>query len=192
MIKAIIFDWAGVMSTDAGWVWLRKNIKDLDARKPIFDKASEDVDSATITHDEFLEFNAKESGKSVDQVSREVQNEVVINSELVLYIKKLKQKYKVALLSNYTYPWLAEILDENNLWGLFDKNIISSEHKIIKPNPEIFIKMLEMLEIRPEEAVFIDDRQINVDGARKVGINSILFENNEQLFLDLKNLRVEI
>ncbi len=192
MIKAIIFDYAGVLGTEAGWIWLNKNINNLEIRKDFFNKIANDVDSGKITNNEYSEILARESGKSSDQIWKEIKSEVIINKKLISFIKTLRPKYKIGLLSNFTHPWLSEILTENNLWELFDSQIISSEHKIIKPNPEIFKKMLDMLNIKPEEAVFVDDRQTNIDGAKKVGINAILFVDNDQLIKDLKKFKVEI
>lgn len=191
MIKAIIFDWAGVLGTDGYWVWLKKNIENIEDRKGFFQEISEHVDSAKMPHSEFMEHLARESNKSPDQIWKEVKLEITINNDLVSLVKKLKAKYKIALLSNFTYPWLNEILTENNLWGLFDDHVISSEHKVIKPSPEIFEKILGMLNAKPEEAVFIDDQQMHLDGAKRVGLATILFLDNTQLIHDLRKLGIE-
>ena len=190
-IKAIIFDWAGVLGAEGYWIWLKNNIKNLEDRQKFFQETSDLVDVGEMPHNEFMEILARESGKSPELIWQEVKNEIVINQELVSFIKKLKLKYKVGLLSNFTYPWLSEILTENNLWELFDHHVISSEHKIRKPNPEIFHKMLGMLNIKPEETVFVDDRQIHVDGAKRVGMEALLFSNTDQFIEDLKKLGVE-
>jgi len=192
MIKALIFDWAGVLATDGYWVWVLKNIKNIANRKEYFDHLSMDVDSAKISHNEFMEILARESRKTQEEVWQEVKNEIVLNDKLISLVKKMKGKYQIGLLSNFTFPWLSEILTENNLWILFDKNIISSEYKMIKPNPEIFQKMLRMLNLKPEETVFIDDRQIHIEGARRLGLEGILFINNAQFIEDLEKLGIKI
>ena len=192
MIKAIIFDWAGVFAVDGYWIWLRKNISDIENRKKYFQELSDEVDCGKISHGEFLQKLSNELGRDSNQVWQEVKKEIVLNQELITFVKKLKVKYKIGLLSNFTFPWLNEILTENNLWELFDENVISSQHRMIKPDPEIFQKMLEKLNIKPEEAIFIDDRQMHVDGAKRVGINAILFKNNEQLIKDLQKFGVTI
>ena len=192
MIKAIIFDWAGVFAVDGYWVWLRKNISDIENKQKYFQELSEDVDSAKIPHSEFMRILSLESKKTENQVWQEIKKEIILNQELIAFIKKIKKKYKIGLLSNFTFSWLNEILTENNLWELFDENVISSQYKMIKPNSEIFEKILEKLNIKPEEAIFIDDRQMHVDGAEKVGIKSFLFKNNEQLVSDLQKFGVEI
>lgn len=190
MIKAIIFDWAGVIGVDGLWVWMKDNVKNLEERRAYLNEINDDLDSGRMPHSEFMQYLSKESGKNPEQIWQEVKKEIVINKELVEFIKTLKPKYKVGLLSNFTYPWISEILTENNLWELFDQHVISSEHKIIKPNPEIFHKMLEMLDIKPKEAIFVDDRQMHIDGAGRVGITGILFTNNAKFIEDLKSLGI--
>lgn len=192
MIKALIFDWAGVLGKDGYWIWLKKNIDDFESRRPFFQEISDYVDSGRIPHGEFLKKLSSASGKSENQIWREVKSEIIINEELVSLVRKIKSKYKIGLLSNFTYPWLQEVITENNLWELFDNHIISSEHKMIKPNPEMFQKMLGMLDVKPNEAVFVDDRQVHVDAAKRSGLESVLFVNNEKLVEDLRKLGIEV
>src|SRR5947207_1907882 len=55
MIKAFIFDFAGVLTIkDAYWDWLEENVENLKEKRHIFQKLSEDVDRAEISHDAFL------------------------------------------------------------------------------------------------------------------------------------------
>jgi len=59
-----------------------------------------------------------------------------------------------------------------------------------KPDPRIFRLALEITQRKPEECVFIDDRVVNVESAREVGINAIQFQNAEQLRSDLARFDV--
>ena len=61
-----------------------------------------------------------------------------------------------------------------------------------KPEPEIFTKVLKIIKMKPEETVFIDDVQKFLDGAKSVGMHTILFKNRVQLIRDLKKLNVKI
>ena len=67
-----------------------------------------------------------------------MQELVRINDGLVEMIKKIRQKYKVYLLSNAVSGFLRRILKNHDLYQLFDKVFISSEMKIAKPNKEFF------------------------------------------------------
>jgi len=43
-----------------------------------------------------------------------------------------------------------------------------------KPNPDIFGHMLDLLKLRPERVVFVDDAEPNTDGAARLGMHTIL------------------
>jgi epoxide hydrolase-like predicted phosphatase len=77
---------------------------------------------------------------------------------------------RVALLSNSwgnTYP--RERID-----AAFDLVVISGEVGMRKPNPDIFGHMLDLLKLRPERVVFVDDAEPNTDGAARLGMHTIL------------------
>lgn len=190
MIKAIIFDFAGVIGTDGYWIWLKENVTDLESKREYYQKISEQVDKAAISNPEFVKAISDDTGIPEDKIWQEIYKEIVINDELLKFIKQLKKKYKIGLLSNFTSPWLREIFENYNLHSYFDQLIISSEHKLIKPEPEIFHKMLKMLKVKKNEAIFIDDRQIHVDAANSIGIKGMLFASNQRLKNDLKEMGV--
>jgi len=69
---------------------------------------------------------------------------------------------------------------------LADRYFPSFKLKSVKSDgPEIFYKVLNRLKIEPTEAIFIDDRKINVKNAKKAGLLAILFK-------DLKDLRIKV
>lgn len=192
MIKAIIFDFAGVIGADGYWVWLRKVVPDIDSQKPYFLKLSEKVDRATISNKEFLEQLSKRIGVSKETIWPTVRKHIIINRELLKFIKPLKEKYKIGLLSNFTHEWLREVINENHLSEYFDQILISSEQKLIKPELEFFQKMFDLLGVNKEQVIFIDDRDYQVEAAEKFGIKSILFTSNEQLQRSLHDCFKEI
>ena len=56
---------------------------------------------------------------------------------------------------------------------------MSCDYHIIKPNKEIYIKLFETFNIKPEECFFIDDTEENINMAKKLGIKGFT--------LDIKN-----
>ena len=59
-----------------------------------------------------------------------------------------------------------------------------------KPNPEIYEYVLKKAKVKPNEAVFIDDKQLALEPAIKMGIESILFETPEKLREKLLKLSI--
>ena len=190
MIKAIIFDFAGVIATDTYWIWLRKKVPDLDKELSFFKDLSDQNDLGEISDEELFIQLEKVTKIKRNKIWQEFRQELVINYDLINVIKLLKQKFKIGLLSNYNHNLLESILTSNKLIDLFDKLIISSRHRIIKPDKKIFLIALKKLKVKAEEAIFVDDRQVNVSAAEKLGIESILFTSTNKLFQDLKKVTI--
>ena len=57
----------------------------------------------------------------------------------------------------------------------FDGKLISYEVEKIKPDHEIYRILCERYALKPEESVFIDDRKINVDAAKALGFEGVVF-----------------
>ena len=60
-----------------------------------------------------------------------------------------------------------------------------------KPNKEAFLHVLEKIGAKPEECVFVDDLQINIDAANELGINSVLYTNLDQLKKDFSRFEIK-
>jgi FMN phosphatase YigB (HAD superfamily) len=67
---------------------------------------------------------------------------------------------------------------------------LSFEVGAVKPEPAIYLRCLESLGVEPAEAVFVDDRRENVDAARALGMEALLFEDEDRLAADLAQLGV--
>ncbi len=91
-----------------------------------------------------------------------------------------KEGFKLGILSNMPYEFLDLYEQTIPLFTHADFACFSCRVKLIKPEPEIYKVALNGLGIKPEEAVFFDDIQVNVDAARKLGINAFLWTNLEQ------------
>ena len=94
----------------------------------------------------------------------------------------LKAKgYKVYLLSNYPDKLSDMHWSKFKFLKQMDGYIISSKVKLIKPNPEIYKLLESKFGIKLSESIFVDDRQINVDAAEKLGMKGILFTGIDDL-----------
>jgi len=63
----------------------------------------------------------------------------------------------------------------------FSHYTYSCEVKSVKPAADIYMHCLEQIKMRPSEVLFLDDRQMNVDGARQLGIDSYVFTTAQEL-----------
>lgn len=69
-----------------------------------------------------------------------------------------------------------------------DGGILSCDIHLLKPNREIFEALLDKYNFKAEECIFIDDREINIQGAKVLGIEGIVFENYEQAHTKLRKI----
>lgn len=89
--------------------------------------------------------------------------------------------YGLTNWSNVVY----QVIRKFDILRMMDGTVISSEEKLIKPDPAIYKVLFERFNLKPEECVFVDDKLANVEGARKVGMPAIQFLNAKQLESEL-------
>lgn len=103
---------------------------------------------------------------------------VCLDDDALDVLLKLRGKYKLGLISNFSIPecfW--RLLDKFGLRKFFDVILVSVEMNKRKPSPEIFKKALHDLGIDAAEAVFVGDTLgLDVKGAKDVGIMAVLIE----------------
>lgn len=106
-------------------------------------------------------------------------------------IEKLKQKgYKVFLLSNYPLEMYKIHWPTFSFYDKVDGYVVSAVERMKKPDRAIYELLCKRYQLCPEECLFVDDRQVNVDAAIAMGMESVLFENYNQLaqYIELQDI----
>ena len=98
-----------------------------------------------------------------------------------------KRGYKLYGLTNWC-SMVHKVMKKYEIFSLLDGRVISSEEHIIKPDVAIYNRLLEKYGLKPEECVFTDDKPVNIIGAQKVGMKTILFENATQYKRELEKI----
>lgn len=96
-------------------------------------------------------------------------------ADLVREVKELG--YGVYLLSNAKED-LPLFFDRIPGSEYFDGKIVSADWKLLKPQPEIYETLLREYGLRAEECFFIDDLNINIEGAWFVGLDGAIFDGD--------------
>lgn len=183
MIKAIVFDFFGVICSDDYWKFVKSDIKISDK----FSELANSVNLGKMSWENFLEKVAIETGKTTEEVKKMYETEE-INPELVTYIDGLHKKYKTALLTNAHVDFMEPLIVKAGLDRVFDEIVISSKIGIVKPDPRIYVYTINKLGVTPEEAIFIDDSLIRVEGAKTTGMQAIQYKNFEQMKTELEKV----
>ena len=104
--------------------------------------------------------------------------------ETIEVMAHLKEINIVCCLLSNALPNLADTA--KNLVA-YDKVFVSYELGLLKPDIRIYEKVLKILRAVPEEVIFIDDKIGNVEAAKSIGINGIVF-SRENIANDIKRL----
>lgn len=108
------------------------------------------------------------------------------NPAMLAWQLELKQRgILTAILSNMGDSVLANMQREFDWLPRFDVLIWSYQLHMAKPDPAIYLHALQKLGTRPDETLFIDDKQVNIDAAHDLGMPAILFSTVEHLRQDL-------
>ena len=200
MIKNVIFDLGNVLLSFEPKEYVKSKVieeKIEEIYESIFkSKEWPMLDRGTITEEE----------AKVNIINRKVENKEFINSVFekwydiltpiessVEVLKKLKERgYKVFYLSNFHLAAFEYVTKKHNFFGLFDGGVVSYKEKLLKPEKEIYEKILFEYNLKPNETVFIDDMEVNVKAAMDNGMKGIILKNPADLKKELEKLDVSI
>ena len=116
-----------------------------------------------------------------------MDEKLVVDQQLIAFIKELKTKYKIGLLSNAGQEEI-RIVYRDGIDVLFDSITVSYEVGVAKPDPEIYRISSQRMGIPPAECLFVDDTRINIEAARDFGMQAILYDTFGTLPKELKAL----
>lgn len=117
---------------------------------------------------------------------RDAWNEIFTeNKHVSALIKRLKNKYRLLLLSNTNEMHFDYACRQYPVLNEFDDFILSFQLRLMKPETQIYEEVIRRADAAPEEIVYIDDIEIYAEAAKKSGIRGITFCSNEQLARDL-------
>ena len=188
MVKNVIFDFGQVLVHFEPDYMTGKYIEDEAdknmAKDIIFDRLYWDrLDAGTISEEEVIAgIKSRLPERLWDAGIRAYTNwiynipEVDKMADLVKYIKE-KYGAKVYLLSNIS-RYFAEHSGEIEILKNIDGCVFSATCGFAKPNREIFAHLCDKFDILPEETVFVDDSEKNINGAKEFGIDGYLFKKD--------------
>jgi len=96
-------------------------------------------------------------------------------------LKELKKNYKLVLISNTDSLSVPQLIEKFKLSEYFDGFIYSFETGLLKTNPEMFKKALDIVKLKPEEVLMVGDSlETDVLGAEKAGIKAVLVDRRDR------------
>jgi len=181
MIKAVIFDWGSVVApdSDGGWMGAFARLTGLegDELKSVWSYSYKGLSSGEIDFDIFWQRVHEKTGKDYPDDKNSIWKDGLSGepwTEVVEYAKKLRGRgIKTAVLSNTiayleSMPWFPSDYDG------FDPLIFSHQVGLAKPDIAIYELVLQQLNLKPEECIFIDDIEKNLLPAQELGMQTVL------------------
>lgn len=98
-------------------------------------------------------------------------------------LKQMKAKYKLAVLTNNNQIQAERILIALGVFALFDHVFTYNSFELLKPDPELFKKIIETIGIIPEECLVIGDRlDVDLEPAQALGMKTLVVMGPEDIY----------
>lgn len=199
-IDTLIFDIGNVL---AKYDW-KKLLKELGydektgtavAKAVFLSKEWAEADRGILSEEELLQTfisNAPDYEKEIRETFDAVGKTISTYSYAKDWLSYLKKRgYKIYILSNFAKPVYDRCTKELDFLKLVDGGYMSWQIHCIKPEPEIYQKLITDFEIVPQKAVFIDDLMDNIAEARALGFHAVHFTSKKNAVRQLLDFGVK-
>jgi putative hydrolase of the HAD superfamily len=195
-INVIVFDVGGVLSKDM----IDTKLLDLaasydldaDALLGVKSQYRDAADLGEISDQEFWIQILDRFGVQATEEDTEIDSYLVPVEGTLAIARSLSGKYRTAILSNDSKEMSSLRRKKFGFDAIFNPIIISGYVGVKKPDGRIYDILMEKIGSPAGECLFIDNNPDNVNAARKAGIRAILFEDAEQLRVELRQLDIEV
>ena len=202
-IKNVIFDLGGVLiDWNPEYVYLDVFNGDREKMKWFFDEictidwnenqdAGYPLQQATEERvklfPEYEEWIRTYYGRWEEMLGKQIDGTVTILKQLID-----NPNYKVVALTNWSAETFPIALERFDFLHWFEGIVVSGTEKMRKPFNEIYELTLNRFNIEASKSLFIDDNARNIEAAKKMGINTIRFNNPTQLKSELRSLKIDV
>lgn len=182
-MKHFVFDIGNVLASFNGSAFIRRYVPDIaDAVEAfLFPDLWNRYDQGLVSTEDMIQALCTvfpDYARPLASMMREWTDSVVIcDASLEAAKRYADSRY---ILSNIPQD-CEESLKARGLFDAFDGAICSWRERLIKPDPAIYLQLMETFDLKPEDCVFIDDRKENVEAAARLGMESHQLRDISQL-----------
>ena len=187
-LRAVIFDYGLVLSGPAEPAARARMLEITGLAPEVFDdhywKYRLDYDRGTLNGRTYWQTISRDTGLALTpgKIDALIEQDVLlwatVNPVMLNWLVRVQASgLKTAILSNMGADLLAHMRRHFAWLDSFHHLTWSCELDMIKPEAAIYEHTLEKLKVRPEEALFLDDKIENVEGARSAGIHALQFRD---------------
>ena len=180
-MKAIVLDMYGVIVKQTGddfVPYVRQTFPDLSVEEictPWFKADIGELTSLEVW--ETIGFQG-----DLEKIEEDYLNTIELSDGFIDFVEKVKNKYKLAIISNDSSRWSKYLREKFDINKYFDVISISGDLKIQKPDERIFLLTMENLGVKAEDCIYVDDRSGNLNAAKKVGMTPVLLNSRNEVY----------
>jgi len=110
-----------------------------------------------------------------------------LNNELISRIRKAN--IPASILTNCGGDF-SKVLEKENLRNLFVEVVNPTKNRVYKPDLKAYKEILSLIEEDPANCLLIDDSGLNIKAAKKIGLQTFLYEDNKSLFKAFRDKKI--
>lgn len=190
MLKNIVFDFGNVLyryDPDELLACCFDSDQDRDLAKPVIYREWHRLDEGTVDYEQYVAETEKLLPDRLRANARKFlyswhRFEPPMEQTWALVARLKARGYRIYLLSNAPVTFAAD-LDIYPILKLFDGTVISAPIQLAKPDPKIFQYLLDQYGLNASESLFVDDLEVNCEGARKAGMHGYRYSGDADALL---------
>jgi len=196
-IRTLFWDVGGVLLTNA-WDHEEREraVEKFQLQKADFEARHKEVvpafEEGKVTLDQYLDRTAFYQPRkfSKDDFKSYMFSLSKPKADVLDFARTLSGKYLMATINNESREMNEYRIKQFGLTQILDLFVSSCYVGMRKPDEKIYRLALDLIQKTPDECCFIDDRTVNIEGAAKVGMRTVLMRDTAQLKKDLQGLGV--
>lgn len=200
-ITTLFFDIGGVCLSN-GWDHEQRQTiaQQFGFDYPTFDarhrQVSDTLERGQIGLQDYLQWTIfyEERNFTPQELTEAIKNLSTPVEDTLGLLRALKEtnKYKLMTINNESRELNKYRIEKFGLKDIFSAFFSSCYLGLMKPQPEHYRRALEMSQCDPSDCIYVDDRPMNVEVARILGMKPIQFTSAAQLEKDLKSFGVKL
>jgi putative hydrolase of the HAD superfamily len=190
MIKAVLFDYGGVLSPGGKTLThIYAQLLGIPAEAVNLGELHRKFRRGDISAEDFFIELSQQYGKPVTAEEFVKYSDIFSKNQKVytLAAKLRKHGIKTGILSN-VYKLSGDVLNKDGYYKDFEPIVLSYNEGLAKPDPRFYQVAIKRLNVEPSEIIFVDDQDKCLSPAIEIGMQVIKAENEDQIVDDLKHL----
>ena len=190
MVKAVLFDMDGVL-VDTEWFYNHRRVAYMEGRGYTFDEIPDlsgsnekEIWETLVPGDEGLRERLMK-GYFEYAEDHPVPYDELLNRDTLPVMQELKMRgIKCAIASSGSPKYIEELIEAAGICGVLDCYLSGHQCSAFKPNPEVYLRTMEMLGVTAWESLVVEDSPAGIEAGKRAGARVLALRPSEGVVLD--------